>query len=159
MLTLEPMTQTEFESYLEPAIADYAEGHVADGQWAPAEALEKARKEFQDLLPQGIQTPDQYLFTLVNDAQQKVGMLWFALRGVPGHGSAWVYDVRIDDAFRRHGYGSAAFGEMEKKVRALGGNKIALHVFGSNHAAREMYEKLGYETTNVLMAKTLEPGA
>jgi len=159
VVTLEPMTQTEFESYLEPAIADYAEGHVADGQWAPAEALEKARKEFQDLLPQGIQTPDQYLFTLVNDAQQKVGMLWFALRGGPGHGSAWVYDVRIDNAFQRHGYGSAAFGEMEKKVRALGGNKIALHVFGGNHAAREMYEKLGYETTNVLMAKTLEPGA
>jgi ribosomal protein S18 acetylase RimI-like enzyme len=149
------MTQAEFESYLEPAIADYAEGHVADGQWAPAEALDKARKEFHELLPQGVQTPNQYLFSLVNDAQQKVGMLWFALRG---QGSAWVYDVRIDEAFRRHGYGSAAFGEMEKKVRALGGIKIALHVFGANHGARAMYEKLGYQTTNVLMAKTLAPG-
>jgi ribosomal protein S18 acetylase RimI-like enzyme len=157
MLTLEPMTEAEFENYLEPAIADYAAGHVADGQWTPAEALEKARQEFQGLLPQGVHTPDQYLFTLVNDAQQKVGMLWFAKREGPGPGSAWVYDVRIDDAFRRHGYGSAAFTEMENKVRALGGNKIALHVFGNNHGAREMYEKLGYQTTNVLMAKTLLP--
>ena len=157
MLTMKPMTEAEFESYVEPSIADYAEGHVADGQWTPSEALEKARKEFQDLLPQGIHTPDQYLFSLFNDAGQKVGMLWFALRGGEGQGSAWVYDVRIDDAFRRQGYGSAAFVQMEKRVRELGGKKIALHVFGSNHAAREMYEKLGYQTTNVLMARTLEP--
>jgi GNAT superfamily N-acetyltransferase len=117
MVTLEPMSEAEFESFQGPAVAEYAAGHVADGQWMPSEALEKARKEFQDLLP-----------------------------------SAWVYDVRIDEVFQRHGYGSAAFGEMEKKVWALGGNRIALHVFGSHHAAREMYEKLGYQTTNVLMS-------
>ena len=129
MLTLEPMTQAEFESYLAPAIADYAEGHVADGQWAPAEALEKARKEFQDLLPQGIQTPDQYLFTLVNDAQQKVGMLWFALRGGPGHGSAWVYDVRIDDAFQRHGLGTELLSRLvateQSPVAAIWARSVA----------------------------------
>lgn len=72
-----------------------------------------------------------------------------------GQCAAFVYDIRIDEAFRRHGYGSQAFRELENKVRALGGRWIALHVFGNNYAALEMYQKLGYETTNVLMAKTL----
>ncbi|HEU5378863.1 MAG TPA: hypothetical protein VFV38_25850 [Ktedonobacteraceae bacterium] len=46
---------------------------------------------------------------------------------------------------------------MENKVRALGWNRICLHVFGTNHAALQMYTKSGYEVTNVLMAKTLDP--
>jgi len=46
MVTLEPMTEAEFQSFVEPAIAEYAQGHVTDGQWAEEEALEKSRKEF-----------------------------------------------------------------------------------------------------------------
>ncbi len=156
MVTLEPMTEAEFQSFVEPAIAEYAQGHITDGQWAEEEALEKSRKEFHDLLPDGVSTPNNYLFTLVNASQQKVGILWFAMRESQGQRAAFVYDVRIDEAFRRHGYGSQAFRELENRVRALGGNKISLHVFGSNHAAQDMYKKLGYETTNVLMAKTLD---
>ncbi|HEU5369826.1 MAG TPA: GNAT family N-acetyltransferase, partial [Ktedonobacterales bacterium] len=65
------------------------------------------------------------------------------------------YDVRIDEAFRRRGYASQAFLELEHKARNLGAARISLHVFGNNHAAIDMYTKLGYEPTNVLMAKTL----
>ena len=157
MITLEPMTEAELQNFLEPAIAEYAQGHIDDGQWTEEEALEKSRAEFHGLLPNGVATPHQYLFTLVNESQQRVGVLWFARREQQGQLSAWVYDVRIGEAFRRHGYGSQAFCAMEQKVRELGINKIGLHVFGNNHAAQEMYKKLGYETTNVLMAKTLDP--
>jgi ribosomal protein S18 acetylase RimI-like enzyme len=90
---------------------------------------------------------------LVNEAQQHVGMLWFAMR--EPH-TAFVYDVRIDEAFRRRGYASEAFRELEQKARALGAVKIALHVFGVNHAAIDLYTKLGYQATNILMAKSLE---
>ncbi len=65
-------------------------------------------------------------------------MLWFAMRERQGQRAAFVYEVRIDEAFRRHGYGLQAFHELENKVRALGGNRISLHVFGNNHAALEM---------------------
>lgn len=157
MVTLEPMTEPEYQSYREPAIREYAQDHVEDGQWAEEVALEKSRKEIDDLLPEGVTTPNHYLFNIINGSQQKVGMLWFAMRESQGRPGAFVYDVRIDKAFQRHGYGTSAFRELENKVRALGGNKISLHVFGSNHAAQEMYKKLGYETTNVLMAKSLAP--
>ncbi len=157
MVTLKPMTEAELQSFLEPAIVEYAQDHVAAGRWTEEEAVEQSRKEFYDLLPDGVATPNHYLFTLMNEAQQKVGVLWFAKRENQGHLAAFVYDVRIDEAFRRQGYASEAFREMENKVRALGWNKISLHVFGNNHAAQEMYKKLGYETTNVSMAKTLDP--
>lgn len=157
MITLQPMTQAELQRFLEPAILEYAHGHVEDGQWTEAEAVEKSREEFQDLLPQGVATPNHSLFTLVNEAQQQVGMLWFARRESQGHPIAFVYDVRIEEAFRRQGYASQAFREMEKKVRELGWNRISLHVFGTNHAAIDLYKKLGYEMTNILMVKTLDP--
>ncbi|HEU5374646.1 MAG TPA: GNAT family N-acetyltransferase [Ktedonobacteraceae bacterium] len=157
MVTLRPMTAAEFQNYLEPAIIEYAQDHVQAGQWAEEEAVEKSRQEFQSLLPDGIATPNHSLFTLVNEAQQKVGILWFARRESQGQPAAFVYDVRIDERFQRQGYASQAFHEMEKKVRELGWNRISLHVFGNNRAALDLYKKLGYEMTNILMAKNLDP--
>jgi ribosomal protein S18 acetylase RimI-like enzyme len=37
----------------------------------------------------------------------------------------------------------------------MGINSIRLHVFGYNHSAIAMYQKLGYETTNLQMEKKL----
>ncbi|QBD80711.1 GNAT family N-acetyltransferase [Ktedonosporobacter rubrisoli] len=158
MVTLQPMTDAEFQHFIEPVIVEYAQGHVEDGQWAEEEALEKARKDTYSLLPAGVATPNHYLFTIVNEAQQKVGILWFATQDGHGKDTAFVYDVRIDETFRRQGYASQAFREMEHKVRELGYTRISLHVFGKNHAALQMYQKLGYEMSNVMMAKTLDPG-
>jgi len=156
MITLQPMTPEEYQTYREPAIAEYAQDHVEDGQWSADEALQRAREEFQSLLSDGVNTPNNYLFTLVNDDHQNVGMIWFAMREGAGAPLAWIYDVRVDEAFRRRGYAQEAFAQLEPKVKALGGNKISLHVFGNNHGARDLYAKLGYIETNVLMSKPLE---
>lgn len=86
-----------------------------------------------------------------------MGVLWFAPRESQGQPAAFVYDVRIYEAFQCQGYASQAFREMEKQMRAFGWNKISLHVFGNNSPALEMYKQLGYEATNIIMAKTLDP--
>ncbi len=67
----------------------------------------------------------------------------------------FIYDFVIDEAHRRKGYGEQAKLAAEVQARALGYDTIALHVFGHNHAARALYEKLGYEITNINMAKKL----
>ena len=84
-------------------------------------------------------------------------MLWVAAETRQGKTRAFVYDFAIDEAHRRQGYGEQAFRALEDKVRALGLDSIALHVFGHNHAARALYEKLGYVTTNINMEKKLTP--
>jgi len=86
-----------------------------------------------------------------------VGALWFAAEEREGGPWAFVYDVRIDNAYRRRGYGTQALEALEEEARELGLPRIALHVFGHNHAARAMYEKLGYEVVDLLMSKTLSP--
>jgi len=45
--------------------------------------------------------------------------------------------------------------EIEKVGQELGMKKIGLHVFGHNKVARGLYDKLGYQTTNVLMEKEI----
>ena len=155
MVQLVPMTEAEFQAYLEPAIADYAAEHVKAGRWSQAEALEESRKEFMQLLPDGLNTANQHLFSIKDDAGTNAGLLWFNVREPGGARSAFIYDVRIYDAFQRRGYATQAFQALETLARDMGITAISLHVFGHNSAARALYEKLGFEATNILMSKPI----
>jgi ribosomal protein S18 acetylase RimI-like enzyme len=110
------------------------------------------------LLPDGLLTASQYLFSLRDEALgTPVGSLWFGRREEGGEPTAFVFRIVIFEAFRRQGYGTQAMLALEEKVRQVGLSTISLHVFGHNHTARAMYEKLGYATTNVMMRKMLKP--
>jgi ribosomal protein S18 acetylase RimI-like enzyme len=151
---LVPMTEDEYGPWLEVAIRDYAQDHVADGSWTPDEAPQKSAAEFAALLPAGLATPDHYLFAIQTEAGETVGYLWFGVRNAAQR-QAFVYDFLVFEAFRRQGYGEQAFAALETEVRALGLGQIGLHVFGANTAARNLYRKLGYQETNVIMRKDL----
>jgi hypothetical protein len=64
MVRLVLMTETEFQAYLEYDVRRYAQEHIKAGHWHPSEALEKSRKEHQRLLPNGLASEDQYLFSI-----------------------------------------------------------------------------------------------
>ncbi len=155
MIRLVPLTEADFLEYLEPAIAGYAQEHVKGGRWQPEEALEKSRQEFMQLLPQGPATPGQYLFRIEAEGQ-KIGVLWFAVDRSWPQPRAWIYDIEIAEEFRGKGYGQQAMLALENKAKELGVRRIRLHVFGHNHTARALYEKLGYRVTNIDMAKDLD---
>jgi len=153
---LEPMTPVEYEAYLPAAIAEYAADRIAAGNWSEAEALSRAQREFADLLPQGVATPNQHLFTIRDAARaQAVGVIWLGVMSHFGQPSAFIYDLRIFDDFQRRGYGMQAMLAVEREAQALGMNRIGLHVFGHNSAAQALYLKLGYTITNINMAKHL----
>lgn len=155
---LERMTPAELEAYLQPAIAEYAQDRITAGNWSPTGARERAARQFAELLPQGVATPDQHLFMIRDGvSRQTVGVIWLAVLAHFGQPTAFIYDLRIFDAFQRQGYGAQAMLAIEQEVRALGMDRIGLHVFGHNQAAQALYLKLGYTITNVNMAKQLEP--
>jgi RimJ/RimL family protein N-acetyltransferase len=157
MLRLIPMTEADYLAYLETAVTEYAHEHVQSGRWSAEEAPALAAQEYQQLLPEGIATPDHYLYMLHDDATDSdVGRLWFAIRQEAGKRSAFVYDVHIFPAMQRRGYATQAFHALEQQAQALGLAQISLHVFGHNHAARALYEKLGFAPTNIIMAKPLK---
>lgn len=153
-ITLVPMDEKDFQKYLESSIKDYAEEKVKSGNWAEAEAFERSRQEFKTYLPQGLNSPNNYLFKIVDDSiPVPVGILWIALlRG----SEFFVFDIRIDAHYQRRGYGKQAMLLAEKEVLSHGGDRLSLHVFGHNTSARALYEKLGYIITNINMTKPLK---
>jgi ribosomal protein S18 acetylase RimI-like enzyme len=157
MIDLVPMTAEAYEDYLEALAPDYAREHVEAGNWPEEGAVERALKEMREqYLPQGVATENNYLFTLLDsDIGEKVGMLWYAILDRDDRRQAFVYDVIVDEAFRRRGYGYQAFQKMETLVKEQGVDMIALHVFGYNVGAQAMYKKLGFEVTDISMKKWL----
>jgi ribosomal protein S18 acetylase RimI-like enzyme len=157
MIRLLPMTQLEFEAFLERDISEYAAEHVKAGNWAPAEALARSRQEHQKLLPQGLSTPNQHLYTIrVQSDGEGVGTLWLAVQPGPSTAIGFVYQLSIAHAHQRQGYGTQAMNEAEAEARRLGCGALSLHVFGHNQAAIGLYQKLGYEVTSLYMAKKLQ---
>jgi RimJ/RimL family protein N-acetyltransferase len=156
MVRLIPMNAAEYQTYLDISIREYAEEKVQAGNWQPEEALERSAQDFQKLLPDGVASKDQYLYDIVDETRgSKVGMIWLARMMQGAKPVMFIYDFRIDEPYRRKGYGEQALRAAEEQAKALGLDTIALHVFGFNHGARALYEKLGYEITNINMAKKL----
>ena len=156
MIKLVPMTQAEFEKFLSIEIEAYAQEHVKSGNWTPEEAVRLSKEEHDKLLPDGLASPDQYLYS-IQDTQSgsNVGMIWIASQQRGAQRTAFIYNIVIAEAQRGKGYGRQAMLAVEEKVKALGLDTISLHVFGHNLVARALYEKVGYEVTNVLMSKKL----
>jgi len=147
------MEEREFVPFLEQLIQSYAEENIRAGRWTREEGLLEARKETQKLLPNGRETPDHFIFSIVENATgEKVGAVWLAIEPRGG----FVYDLLILEPYRRRGFAEQAMGLLEEVARGKGAEKISLHVFGDNAGARTLYTKLGYSETNVIMSKPLK---
>ena len=154
MTNLIPMTQSEFDVFLERLIPEYAADNVRAGYWHESEALERSRKETTALLPKGLQSENHYLYTLY-DGDQAVGVIWLRANVDRPIKSGFIFDIFIEEKFRGKGYGKQAMLLIEEKARELKLKSIGLHVFASNRAARNLYESLGYQVSSLNMTKEL----
>ena len=157
MSVLRPMTEAEYVAWLEVTIPAYAADKVAAGQWSEEDSLELSRKEYAELLPQGLETPDNHLFTITDSQAAAVGVLWFAVKTRFNGRVANVFDVSVWQQRQREGHAFRAFVALEDEVRRLGLSGIALHVFGHNKGARALYAKLGFQPTNIALFKPVRP--
>ncbi|WP_456271123.1 GNAT family N-acetyltransferase [Bacillus sp. AK031] len=151
MVTLKPMTNEEFEKFLARAVINYADEKAAAGNWTKEEALENSKKDFERLLPDGAESENNHLYTIIVQ-ETNAGAIWLA---EIGNQTGYIYDIYLETEHQGKGYGKQAMLEIEKVAKNLGLSKIELHVFAHNKTARNLYEKLNYETTNIIMAKKL----
>ena len=167
-VTLETMSPAAFAGFADASVADYARDlqDVFSGELAYEEAL----REFGELLPQGADTPGQYVRS-VRDAEtgRDVGWIWYQTGepGEPGEAGeaggvrqAYLNDLLIFEGCRRRGYASAALEEMEKAAAAAGCAESVLFVWRHNGPGMGLYEKSGYapfreQEGGVYMKKTL----
>ena len=118
-------------------------------------ALERARADFEYLLPRGLDTPDNFLFEILEEDGLVVGFAWLAIERKYGAASAYLYDIGIHAAHRRKGHAMRALRALEDFATGAGATSIGLNVFANNGGAQALYRKLGYTPTNFNMRKRL----
>jgi GNAT superfamily N-acetyltransferase len=148
------MGEDAYDRWLEPTIRDYAQEHVEAGNWPPDKAVDLARQQFAELLPDGRETSGHVLWTIEDEDGQDLGMLWVAPHPTLPNG-LWIYDFSVVLEARGRGIGRAALDALDAWARDRGTTQIGLHVFGSNDVARRLYLRSGFVETDVSMVKRL----
>jgi ribosomal protein S18 acetylase RimI-like enzyme len=154
-LRLRPMTEAEFERWVTDVVPVYASELEESLRLTAEEAGGKAQEDVRSLLPRGLDTPDHWLWIVIDEDGERVGHLWMARQSIGGSPRAFVYDIEIDPPHRGRGLGREAMLLVEAEAEARGLRRIDLSVFSGNMVARALYRSLGYEETRVQMTKQL----
>ncbi len=156
MPPLRPMNLQAFLTYKAAEVASFAEENVSCGRWLSEGALERSQEEFDELLPQGLATPKNYLYEIVSlDKSHTVGYLWFGVQERNARQVAFIYDIQVLEAHRRQGHATRALIELQEIARSLGLARVSLHVAGQNTEAQALYAKLGYAVMGISMSRVL----
>jgi ribosomal protein S18 acetylase RimI-like enzyme len=149
-VVLRDMTEAEYDEWHESARAGYAQSFVDSGIMTEEKAFARADKEFSELLPDGIASDNQYLWTAW-DGATPVGMLWVTILQEVGAPRAYIYDIEVRPEQRRRGHGRAILDRLAEWSRERGIDSIGLNVFGHNKGAVALYEEAGFEVVAMQM--------
>ena len=153
-ISLVELDDAPYREYRDHLVRDYAADKVRTGAWSESEAQIRAAKDVDGLLPEGPATQGHFLYSVREDAADaEVGTVWFELRDSGVGRYVWIYDIIINENFRRRGYASRTLELVEARAKELGAKSVELHVFGHNQGAQALYEKVGHSVTSIPMAK------
>ena len=153
MITLRPMTEAEYTAYNGFLWEDYAQTRARNLGTSIEEQRAAAAEQKAALLPQGLQSPEHYFWSVVDESGAAVGQLWVHVDNTKHH--AFIYSIDIDAAQRGKGYGQQTMERLEEHMRPLSVTRIALNVFGDNVVATNLYRKIGYQTAATMMQKDI----
>lgn len=149
------MSQQEYVIWRKNDEAAYAAEKAEALNISLEQATELSRQTYQRLQPEDQDTQDNYLFTICDSAGTHVGDLWYMISMEWGVTCLFIASIEIKPAFQRQGFGRATMAILETQAAAHKANRIALHVVSANKSAIALYEKAGYHTTDISMAKDL----
>jgi ribosomal protein S18 acetylase RimI-like enzyme len=156
MVELTPMTQAEFELFLEHEIRQYADEQALAGYVSEAGAISKSRNDHRALLPKGLQTRGHYFYTVRESAQgADVGVIWLGTSLDSSRPTGSIFALEIHEPFRRQGYARQAMDQLEEIAQGMGLKQLGLHLFVRNEAGRALCDSLGYTVSGVNMGKEL----
>ena len=146
---LVPMAASTHDAYLAQGVREYAQAREKAGE-TQERAQEAAQEQMAALLPDGLATADHHFFVGMVDGE-RVGTLWLGTE----RPMAFVYDVVVDEDQRRRGYGAGLMRAGAAWSRARGAHALGLNVFGYNHGAKTLYDRLGYHVVEEFAAHTI----
>jgi ribosomal protein S18 acetylase RimI-like enzyme len=159
MLTLQPMTEDEYVAYKGWLLEDYAKDLSNTYRMSIDEARASAAKETDSTLPQGLATPNHFLYNVAlapsaqGDGESRLGYLWIHVD--TQRKRCFIYDLYVRAEFRRQGWGRRVLELLETNMKQQGIVRINLNVFANNSIARELYGKMGYAVTDMHMSRWL----
>lgn len=144
-IKLRRMTLQEFKAFCEYSINDYAKDLVREKHIDSERALSQAKKEFMEMLPDGLDTPDNELMVIerIIDSAE-AGFIWYLYEMTEGVKQAFVSDFVVKEEERRKGYATEALAEMEKKAVESGCAESILYVSKDNAPGINLYTNCGY---------------
>ncbi|HOJ02110.1 MAG TPA: GNAT family N-acetyltransferase [Anaerolineaceae bacterium] len=154
MIKLEEMSPGDFDNYLLCSIPHYVQELEATGEFTAEQAEEYAQRQFQELLPDGLASPGQYFFNILDDERGcKVGIVWVNVKTENDKTSAFIYDLEVKDGERGKGFAAHTMLQVDEFSKEKGATEICLHVFANNVIAFHLYEKLGYRIRKTFYKK------
>ena len=150
MLKLEKMSEADFDIVKGKMIADYAKDKVRVGHWSESEALELSKEALDQILKDGVFTPNHYLLNAV-EGKIKVGFIWMN----EFNGEIFVNDTCIFEKYIERDYEVKFIKVIEEKANKLDIKKINIHSYGYNEKNIEVYKKMGYDITDIYLNKGL----
>ena len=153
-LTLIPIPAQKFSSWLKRSTSEYVADLITAGT-SPAKAQDNAERTMAGSFPDSLPTDSNAVFILDHDDFGDVGYLWIGRDTSEDPAYWWLWDIMVDPEYQGKGFGREAMELAEAYALAQDAKTLGLSVFGFNHAARGLYESLGFETTGVKMRKTL----
>ena len=149
-VSLNNIESADYEDFLQITINDYAASKVKNKTWLAADSVSNAIKAFNTLLPDGMNTQDQYFKTILHDGG-KAGYLWFEIRTTNDIKVAFINFIFVFPSYRKLGLAKETLMLLKKLAISMGAERIELHVFGFNAEAINLYLRSGFEATNITM--------
>lgn len=122
-------------------------------------AILRCRRDNLAQLSDILDLPEGGLFVAVDEEDQPIGhviVLGNNVDTVTDLPQAWVYDLSVRRQWWGQGVGQALMAVAEDFAASLGLDWIGLGVTASNRRALSFYERIGYRTERLQMAKRLE---
>lgn len=141
------MSEEEFKIFYENSINDYVNDLMKSSDITMEEAFAEAKREFAEMLPNGLATKDNALRIIVDAAEEKaVGVIWYLFEMTDDIKQVFLSDFIIKEEERRKGYASVALTEMERDAQRNGCAESIIYVWKHNSPGINLYTKGGYVT-------------
>lgn len=147
------MKPKAFQEYISFAVNEYAKEKIEVGSWSISQAQQNAQMTYDRLLPKGLNTPYHFLYSIYDDTVI-VGYIWFGADN-ENQSRAFIFDFEIYHDYQNNGFGSQALKLVSNEAKKMGFDTIGLHVFGNNDKAIHVYQKSGFDITDIKMQKKI----
>ena len=145
-IELRKMNEEEYKIFYDRSFKHHVQELMEEEHMPLGEAEKETTNELAEMLPQGLETEENYLMSIHNAEDDAwIGFLWTLHEMTEGVKQSFICDFEIFENDRRKGYATETLLLMEKEARKAGCAESVLFVTKDNAAANALYEKCGYQ--------------